>query len=65
MTESNRGGARKGAGRTPLDDALRKKGHKIYLLQNEFNYINKYGMGTSFSEKVVEILLVELERRKC
>jgi len=64
MEYSGRGGVRKGAGRTPLQDAQKKNGYKIYLTQSQYNDITNYGFGSSFSEKVSEILTNEMEKRK-
>lgn len=64
MNEYGRGGARAGAGRTKLEDKEKKKGYKIYLPQAVYEEANSYGFGTSFSEKVCELINTEIASRK-
>lgn len=64
MSEYGRGGARVGAGRTKLEEKEKKKGYKIYLPQAVYEEANSYGFGTSFSEKVCEIISTEIANRK-
>lgn len=64
MSENNWGGARKGAGRIPLNENQRKKGVTIYILDDTKKDILKYGVGETFSEKTVEIIATELKNRK-
>lgn len=59
------GGARTGAGRTPLAPGQKKKDYKIYLNNEQFEIINNYGQGKSFSEKVMNLVNTEVKRRKC
>lgn len=58
------GGARMGAGRTPLAPEQKKKDYKIYLNEEQYANINLYGEGNSFSTKVVNLVNNEIERRK-
>lgn len=64
LSNNNWGGARKGAGRTPLEENERKKGIKIYIRDSTKKDIIQYGIGKTFSEKTVEIITSELNRRK-
>lgn len=64
LSKRNWGGARKGAGRNPLNERERKKGVKIYLTDDTKDDILEYGVGKNFSEKTVEIIIAELEKRK-
>lgn len=63
MAES-RGGAREGAGRVPLAENERKTGYKIYLQQSLHEDIEEHGVGSSFSEKVVDLVTNEIDSRK-
>lgn len=58
------GGAREGAGRNPLAPELKKKDYKIYLNEEQYADIIRYGEGNSFSAKVMDILMAEMDRRK-
>lgn len=58
------GGARVGAGRTPLAPELKKKDYKIYLNDAEYDSINRYGEGSSFSAKILSLVNAELKRRQ-
>lgn len=58
------GGARTGAGRTPLAPEQKKKDYKIYLNDEQYASINKFGKGNSFSARVLNLISAELERRK-
>lgn len=64
MSENAWGGARKGAGRTPLKECDKKKGVKIYITDTLKEDILKYGNGTSFSDKALDILMTEICKRK-
>lgn len=64
LSKSNRGGARKGAGRTPLDESAKRKGVKIYITDRVKVEIIEYGIGKSFSDKALNIIESELKRRK-
>lgn len=57
------GGARIGAGRTPLDPQLKKKDYKIYLNAVEYEVINQYGVGSSLSARILNLVNAELQRR--
>lgn len=58
------GGARVGAGRTPLAPSRKKKDYKIYLNTDVYEDINTYGKGNSFSTKVVDLVTAEIDNRK-
>lgn len=58
------GGARNGAGRNPLKPELKKKDYKIYLNNDQYSDIIRYGEGNSFSAKVMDLLTSEMDRRK-
>lgn len=58
------GGARVGAGRTPLAPEKKKKDYKIYLNEEQYENINNYGQGDTFSARVLNLVNKELERRK-
>lgn len=60
----NRGGVRNGAGRNPLCKNERKMGYKIYLHQLLHDNIVTHGIGTSFSEKISDLLISEVDRRE-
>lgn len=64
MIESNHGGARKGAGRSPLSIEEKKIGAKIYITKELKELVNKYGIGEKFSTKATEILISEIANRK-
>ena len=64
MSNTNWGGYRKGAGRKSIDDNKRKKGVTIYIKDDINEDIYKYGIGETFSEKAVEIIIAELKKRK-
>ena len=64
MSENSWGGARKGAGRTPLKECDKKKGVKIYITDTLKEDILKYGNGTSFSDKAFDIIKTEVYKRK-
>lgn len=59
-----KGGARPGAGRTPLSETDRKHDYKIYLDDRTYNSVVEYGNANSFSGKVVDLLQAEIKRRK-
>lgn len=46
------GGARVGAGRTPLAPSRKKKDYKIYLNTDVYEDINTYGRVTPFQRKL-------------
>jgi len=60
----NWGGAREGAGRTPLSEYEKKKGCKIYITKNVKEDIIKYGIGNNFSDKSVDLILEGINSRK-
>ncbi|GMQ62338.1 MULTISPECIES: hypothetical protein [Vallitalea] len=57
------GGVRKGAGRTPLEANKKRKGAKIYITDKVKEDIAEYGLGKSFSDKAVELINSEIEKR--
>lgn len=64
MTRKEWGGARKGAGRAPLEKSERKQGAKIYLTETVKEDILIYGDGVTFSESALELIIAEINRRK-
>lgn len=64
MKKCNWGGAREGAGRTPLSEDEKKKGCKIYITKNVKEDIIKYGIGNNFSDKSVDLILEGINSRK-
>lgn len=64
MKEHNHGGAREGAGRSPLRIEQKKIGTKIYITQELKDLIYQYGIGENFSAKAVELLTAEIKDRK-
>jgi len=64
MEEKKWGGAREGAGRVPLKESEKKKGAKIYVIDCIKEDIMEYGVGRNFSDKAVEIITAELNKRK-
>lgn len=64
MSENSWGGARKGAGRTPIKESDKKKGVKIYITDTLKNDILEYGNGSSFSDKALDIIITEIYKRK-
>lgn len=64
MEKKSWGGSRKGAGRIALEENNKKKGIKIYLTDDIKEDVVKYGCGKNFSDKIVEIISMELQKRK-
>lgn len=60
----SQGGSRPGAGRNPLAPEQKKKDYKIYLNEEQWEAVNRYGDGASFSAKVADLISAELDRRK-
>lgn len=58
-----RGGVRDGAGRKKLDSHSKLQARKVYLSQEQIQRIEEVGVGDTFSQKAVELLLTELNRR--
>ncbi|QZY55965.1 hypothetical protein [Crassaminicella profunda] len=64
MQRENRGGPRVGAGRIPLKENEKKKGAKIYITDKVKDAILTYGTGKNFSDKAVELINSEIQKRK-
>lgn len=58
------GGKRENAGRKALPTDEKRIGYKIYLTPKQQTEIDNYGIGNSFSEKCVNLLLKILEEEK-
>lgn len=58
------GGKRKNAGRKAVSNENKKKGYKIYLTSEQQADIEYFGVGSSFSERCVSIIIRELEMEK-
>lgn len=58
------GGKREGSGRTPLPENEKKTPKTIYVTPSLQNEIEKYATGNSFSEKCIDLISDQLERRK-
>lgn len=61
---SQHGGKREGSGRTPLPENEKKNAKTIYITPTLQNDIEKYASGESFSEKCIDLIVAETERRK-
>ncbi len=64
MTNKKWGGFRVGAGRASLNPSEKKKCAKIYICDEIKENIVKYGIGNSFSEKAVELVVSKILDRK-
>lgn len=60
----NWGGNRKGAGRKNLPESQKKKGYNLYITCEIKDDIETFGIGKTFSEKVLNLIVKELEIRK-
>ena len=58
------GGKREGSGRTPLPENQKKIAKTIYITPSQHDDIEKYAQGDSFSEKCIDLIGTQLERRK-
>lgn len=58
------GGKREGSGRTPLPKEQKKIAKTIYITPTQHEDIEKYAYGDSFSEKCVDLINTQLEKRK-
>ena len=58
------GGKRRGSGRNPLPENQKKIAKTIYITPTQHNDIEKYAQGNSFSEKCIDLISAQLERRK-
>lgn len=57
------GGSRDGAGRIPLKPSEKKKDYKVYLVNSLYYEINTYGVGSTFSSRITDLVMSELKRR--
>lgn len=58
------GGKREGSGRTPLPENQKKIAKTIYITPTLRNDIQQYAHGDSFSEKCLDLINTQIERRK-
>ncbi|KYC74173.1 DNA (cytosine-5-)-methyltransferase [Bacillus licheniformis] len=58
------GGKREGSGRTPLPATQKKIAKTIYITPTQHEDIETYAKGNSFSEKCIDLISTQLERRK-
>lgn len=58
------GGKREGSGRTPLPEDQKKIAKTIYITSTQQDDIEQYAQGDSFSEKCMDLIITQLERRK-
>ena len=58
------GGKREGSGRTPLPDDQKKIAKTIYITPTQHDDIEHYATGDSFSEKCLDLITTQIERRK-
>ncbi len=52
------------AGRKAVPIMKKKIGHKVYLTQEQCDEIELYGVGSSFSERCANLLMLEITRQK-
>nr|DAU09093.1 MAG TPA: Cytosine specific methyltransferase [Caudoviricetes sp.] len=58
------GGKREGSGRTPLPENKKKIAKTIYVTPTQYDDIEKYAVGNSFSEKCIDLIDTQLLRKK-
>lgn len=58
------GGKREGSGRTPLPEEQKKIAKTIYITPTQHDEIEQYAQGSSFSEKCLDLICSQIERRK-
>ncbi len=58
------GGKREGSGRNPLPDDKKKIAKTIYITPTQNDDIELYAKGDSFSEKCLDLITTQIERRK-
>lgn len=58
------GGKRNGSGRNPLPEYQKKAATTIYVTPTLHDEIEKYAEGNSFSEKCIDLICAQIERRK-
>jgi len=61
---SQHGGKREGSGRNPLPQNEKKIAKTIYFTPTMQNDIEQYAVGNSFSEKCIDLISTQLDRRK-
>ena len=57
------GGRREGSGRQKLSSDVKKKSYKVYMNIETFQKIELFGLGESFSSKVVDLVQSEINQR--
>lgn len=62
--EEMQGGKRKNAGRKAIPDNEKKVGYKVYLTQEQQADVERFGIGSSFSERCVSLLEKTLEEER-
>ncbi len=60
----SRGGKRSGSGRTSLPKKEKKVSKSIYVTQSLEHDINQYAVGQTFSEKCIDLIETQIDRRK-
>lgn len=58
------GGKREGSGRTPLPEDQKKMATTIYITPTQHDEIEQYAQGNSFSEKCIDLISAQIDRRK-
>lgn len=58
------GGKRNGSGRAPLPESQKKIAKTIYITSTQHDDIDKFAQGNSFSEKCIDLISAQIERRK-
>ncbi|MCP8970932.1 DNA (cytosine-5-)-methyltransferase [Ectobacillus ponti] len=58
------GGKRKGSGRTPLPEDQKRIAKTIYITPEQQNDIDRFARGSSFSEKCIDLISAQIERKK-
>ena len=61
---SQHGGKREGSGRTPLPEGEKKIAKTIYITPTLQSDIDEYAVGNSFSEKCIDLISAQIDRRK-
>ena len=57
------GGRREGSGRQKLSSDVKKKSYKVYMNIETFQKIELFGVGESFSSKVIDLVQSEIKNR--
>ncbi len=58
------GGKREGSGRIPLPEDQKKMATTIYITPTQHDEIEQYADGNSFSEKCIDLITAQIDRRK-